>query len=242
MMKISGDFDVRCGKCGNLIHFYADDFDEPEPYSYERNMGTEIDYDFYCEKECEVCGNSITAHITGSEYPEGAFDYSSAECDGGEFIREPSAEMDYLDYEFDLNYTYEAAEDYLAAQSAIEQEIDKIMKMSDRDFEYYVAGLFENMGYSVRVTQQTRDGGADIIATKGHPVPFTMLIECKHWSNNVGVSVVRSLYGVQMAKKANKSILVTSSRFTPDARRFAETQENMMSLMNLDDLIRLVEP
>ncbi|MBS7125532.1 MAG: restriction endonuclease, partial [Coprobacillus sp.] len=96
-------------------------------------------------------------------------------------------------------------------------------------------------GFSVKITQATRDGGKDIIATKADPMPYTLIIECKHWGENhkVDVSVVRSVYGVQMAMQANQSVIVTSSRFTKDARAFAEEQQNLMTLWDIDDLLKL---
>lgn len=114
--------------------------------------------------------------------------------------------------------------------------------MLPEEFEQFVAGVFQNMGYSVKITKKTRDGGRDIIATKGQPIPFTLLIECKHWdeSRKVDVSVVRELYGVQSSEQANKSIIVTSTRFTKDARKFAEKQSNMMTLWDMDDLLKLI--
>lgn len=113
--------------------------------------------------------------------------------------------------------------------------------MSPRDFEFFVADIFEKLGFSVKITQATRDGGKDIIATKADPIPYTLIIECKHWGENhkVDVSVVRSVYGVQMAMQANQSVIVTSSRFTKDARAFAEERQNLMALWDIDDLLKL---
>lgn len=69
--------------------------------------------------------------------------------------------------------------------------------------------VFQDEGFETTLTQQTRDGGRDIIATKfemGKPVVF--YIECKRYGrqNSVGVSIVRSLYGVQSADRINKAI------------------------------------
>lgn len=113
--------------------------------------------------------------------------------------------------------------------------------MTPRDFELFVADILEKLGFSVKITQVTRDGGKDIIATKAYPIPYTLIIECKHWGENhkVDVSVVRSVYGVQMAMQANQSVIVTSSRFTRDAREFAEERENLMALWDIDDLLKL---
>ncbi len=114
--------------------------------------------------------------------------------------------------------------------------------MSPREFEFFVGEIFEKLGYSVKTTKATRDGGKDIIATKSDPIPYTLIVECKHWGekHKVDVSVVRSVYGVQTAMQANQSIVVTSSRFTKDARDFAEERKTLMTLWDIDDLIKLI--
>ena len=137
-----------------------------------------------------------------------------------------------MDYEFDFDYYDEAYAEYERAEYLLEYYREKIKRMTPRDFELFVADIFEKLGFSVKITKATRDGGKDIIATKADPIPYTLIIECKHWGENhkVDVSVVRSVYGVQMAMQANQSVIVTSSRFTKDAREFAEERENMMAL------------
>lgn len=55
-----------------------------------------------------------------------------------------------------------------------------------------------------------------------------LIVECKHWGEDhkVDVSVVRSVYGVQVATQANQSVIVTSSKFTKDARAFVSVKSN----------------
>lgn len=240
MMRVANDFDVKCDCCGCVIRFFADEF-EYETHAYERNMGDEIEYDFSCDRECE-CGNSIVVRVYGYEYPVGAFNYTSYEFERGTPLQEPSAEMDYADYEFDLEYEAYVAKECDALSAAIEQRKSEIQAMSPRQFELFVTDLFEKKGYSAKTTKQTRDDGFDIVATSSYPFPFTIIVECKHWSNVVGVKVVRELFGVNAARNANKLILVTSSSFSPEARALAGTQQDMMTLWDLEDLIRLAEP
>ena len=119
-----------------------------------------------------------------------------------------------------------------------------VYQLTPREFEEVVEEVFRRQGFQTRLTPQTRDGGKDIIATKsilGRPVMF--LIECKRYNemNKIGVDIVRALYGVQTAERANKSIIVTSSYFTGDAQRFAEQQNTLIDLFDIDDLIRLME-
>lgn len=96
--------------------------------------------------------------------------------------------------------------------------------MSHRDFKFFVADIFEKLGFTIKIAKATRDGCRDIIATKSDPIPYTLIVECKHWGEDhkADVRVVRSVWGVQVATQANQYVIVTSSKFTKDARDFAE--------------------
>ena len=146
-----------------------------------------------------------------------------------------------MDYEFDSDYYDEAYAEYERAEFLLEYHREKIKRMTPRDFEFFVAEIFERLGFSVKITQATRDGGKDIVATKAEPIPYTLIVECKHWGENhkVDVSVVRSVYGVQTAMQVNQSVIITSSQFTRDAREFAQERRNLMALWDIEDLLRL---
>ena len=238
-MQISKDFYIKCDICGCVTQVQADSLDY-DTASYERPMGEEIEYNFYGEICCERCHAWISFNIRGYEYPVGAYNFSDFDCQGGDFVSEPIVE---IEYEFDEYYDNYAYEQYVEAENILERNRERVQRMSPREFELFVGDLFQRMGYSVKITQRTRDGGRDIIATKAEPIPFTLIVECKHWGENhkVDVSVVRSMYGVQSAEQANKSVIVTSSKFTRDARKFAEEQKQLMTLWDIDDLLALIE-
>ena len=181
----------------------------------------------------------ISFNIRAFEYPVGAFNFSDYDCHGGKFVNEPTVE---IEYEFDDSYSDYAYREYIEAEQLLEYHRERIKNMSPRDFEFFVAGIFENLGFNVKITQATRDGGHDIIATKANPIPFTLIVECKHWGekHKVDVSVVRSVYGVQTAMQANQSVVVTSSKFTRDAREFVEDRKTLMALWDIDDLLSLI--
>lgn len=236
MMQVSNDFYIKCKKCNheNLIKTNCLEYNTS---TCERNMGPEIEYNFYGEICCENCNSWIEFNINGYEYPVGAFNYSNFDCKGGEFVIAPSVE---IEYDFNDCYSDYAYEEYIKANSVLDDYRDQIINMSDREFEFFVGDIFKELGFTVKITKATHDGGRDIIATKAYPIPFTLIVECKHWSHKVGVSVVRSVYGVQTADQANKSIIVTSSEFTKGARKFAEERKSMMTLWDINDLLELV--
>lgn len=238
MMQLSGNCYIECNKCGHVTLVETDSL-ECDTSTYNRSMGEEIEYNFYGEICCEKCNTWIDFSIRGYEYPVGTFNFSDYDCNRGKFVNKPTVE---IEYEFDDGYSDYAYEEYIEAESLLDYHREQIKNMSPRDFEFFVGNIFERLGFSVKITQATRDGGKDIIATKAEPIPFTLIIECKHWreEHKVDVSVVRSIYGVQTAMQANQSVVVTSSKFTKDARKFAEERKTLMALLDIDDLIELI--
>ena len=241
-MELLNDVVIQCEECGNIIVIKKEYLDA-ETSSYERQMGPEIVYDIYEECDCEECGNNIKYRISGYEYPVGCFNYEDNEIHGGQFLEKPNMGIVYQ-VEFD-------EESIASFLPQVEENINRILndkrsvyQLTPREFEEVVEEVFKRQGFQTRLTPQTRDGGKDIIATKsilGRPVMF--LIECKRYNemNKIGVDIVRALYGVQTAERANKAIIVTSSYFTEDAQRFAEQQKTLIDLFDIDDLIRLME-
>jgi HJR/Mrr/RecB family endonuclease len=107
-------------------------------------------------------------------------------------------------------------------------------------FEEKCLGLLRSMGFTASTTTPTNDGGIDIVAIHSEPVfSGKYIVQCKDWKSNVGVTVVRELYGVVNAESANKGILLASSGFTKAAMEFARGKrlelidgEQLDSLMN----------
>lgn len=116
---------------------------------------------------------------------------------------------------------------------------EKLYDISPRRFEELVASLLEDMGFSVELTQQTRDGGKDIIAIiRNGLTSFISYIECKKYNpeNKVGVGVVREVAGVHAIEKPHKSIIVTTSFFTKEAIRTASSPMVDIELKDFNNL------
>lgn len=116
---------------------------------------------------------------------------------------------------------------------------EKLYELTPRKFEELVADIFKDLGFDVELTKATRDGGRDIIARiKNGVVDFLTYIECKKYSssNKVGVDIIRKVQGVHYTKNANKSIIVTTSFFTKDAREEAKIRENILDLKDFNDI------
>lgn len=95
-----------------------------------------------------------------------------------------------------------------------------LQQMSWREFEQVVGAHFERLGYSVSFTPDGADGGVDVVARKRSE---TFLVQCKQWrTTQVGVCVIRELFGMMAARGATGGFVVSIGLFTADARAFAE--------------------
>ena len=95
-----------------------------------------------------------------------------------------------------------------------------------QDFENLIRELFgqefSSNGGEVKITQASRDGGVDAVAFDPDPIRGgKIVIQAKRYTNVVGVSAVRDLYGTLLNEGAMKGILVTTSHFGNDAYDFA---------------------
>ncbi|QDT43457.1 Restriction endonuclease [Gimesia alba] len=110
-----------------------------------------------------------------------------------------------------------------------------IYHLSPREFEELVAELFSCEGYVVELTQQSRDGGRDIIARKttiaGNE---TLAVECKRYAkdNKVGIDVVQRINGVRDEMQATKGVVATTSFFTQPALDSADLKANHIGLLD----------
>lgn len=116
--------------------------------------------------------------------------------------------------------------------------------MDWEDFEHLIRELFEKEfqknGGEVRVTRASRDGGVDAIAFDPDPIKGgKIVIQAKRYTNTVGVSAVRDLYGTVVNEGATKGILVSTADYGPDAYEFAKGKP--LTLLNGSNLLHLLE-
>ncbi|APO95761.1 restriction endonuclease [Xanthomonas vesicatoria] len=90
-----------------------------------------------------------------------------------------------------------------------------------RQFEHLVGEAFRRQGYSVEETGLGGpDGGIDLILRKDGR---RTLVQCKQWKRQqVGVNVVREMYGLLAHHQAHSVKIACIGTYTKDAERFAE--------------------
>ena len=128
--------------------------------------------------------------------------------------------------------------------SRVAKNPNLIRTCSSREFEELVCEMLDKKGYKVNLTNQTRDGGKDIIIVENNLLgSFLIYVECKHYSPDhpIGVKLVRELYGTISADNATAGLLITSSYFSKDAITFKNTVKNRISLMDYVQLISEIQ-
>ena len=123
-------------------------------------------------------------------------------------------------------------------------ETCNLAAMDWEDFEHLIRELFgkefSQYGGEVKVTRASRDHGVDAVAFDPDPIRGgKIVIQAKRYTNTVGVSAVRDLYGTVLNEGATKGILVTTADYGPDAYEFAKGKP--LTLLNGSNLLHLLE-
>ncbi|MCC6774527.1 MAG: restriction endonuclease [Gemmatimonadaceae bacterium] len=104
-----------------------------------------------------------------------------------------------------------------------------LFEVTPRTFEQFIAELMAQLGVEdVLLTPERADGGRDVIGTvRVAGIALIVAFECKRYSvdNPVPVETARALLGTitHGEYRADRGILVTTSRFTEPAHRFILT-------------------
>jgi restriction system protein len=103
---------------------------------------------------------------------------------------------------------------------SISSGVNTLNGMSWREFEVLVGQAFRRQGFTVSETSEGADGGVDLVLRRDGELH---LVQCKQWrATRVSVMVVRELFGVMAASGAIGGFVVTSGRFTSEAKAFAQ--------------------
>ena len=115
---------------------------------------------------------------------------------------------------------------------------DNFKSMSDRRFEFFISGLFEEMGYETTVTPKAKDRGVDVIAKKNGEI---VAIQCKKYNEKSRVSnkEIAQLIGSAHYFSATRSIFITTSYYTKNAQE--QTKNARIKLWDKVDLHEYVK-
>lgn len=124
-----------------------------------------------------------------------------------------------------------------STNEAVRQKLrEAIAKLTWQEFETnFLTRVLEALGFnSVELTQPTRDGGKDAICQYQRGIVSSQaIVSAKHWNTQrVGAAEVQRLRGLK--GNADTGIIVTSSEFTPEAKREAEASQNQRAIVLVD--------
>jgi Holliday junction resolvase len=114
---------------------------------------------------------------------------------------------------------------------------DYLLSLSPREFEDVIAKLFRNLGYKVKQTPYSNDGGRDAVATKDDII---YSIECKRYGvdKSIGREPLQKFFAAMHTDKAAKGFFISTCRFTKTAINYAK--DNNIELIDLNKLLSLM--
>jgi restriction system protein len=118
--------------------------------------------------------------------------------------------------------------------------IETLKSITWKEFEELVGEVYRRKGYSVtEYGGGGADGGVDLVLEKGGESIF---VQCKHWKMDVGVKIARELYGVMTAEHATGGIIISSGKFTQEAKDFIKGKPlEMIDGAKLSEMISQVK-
>ena len=118
---------------------------------------------------------------------------------------------------------------------------DILQKMDAYRFEHFVAGVLTALGYHADVTQQSGDGGVDVLASRDplRLTPPIIKVQCKRTVSPIGGPAVQGLLGT-LAQGGNElALFVTLGGYTTEALHIGRTRHDLR-LITGNELIELV--
>ncbi len=122
-----------------------------------------------------------------------------------------------------------------------EDLLEKVRKCSPAFFERLAVRLLEKMNYGKGiVTGKVGDGGIDGIIKLDKLGLDCVYIQAKRWEGVVGSQEVQRFAGSMETRKAHKGVLITTSSFSPDAKKCVEKIGRTMALIDGEMLTELM--
>ncbi|MEG4517505.1 MULTISPECIES: restriction endonuclease [unclassified Microcoleus] len=104
----------------------------------------------------------------------------------------------------------------------LDSGILEVDEMTGKEFENFLYFHFINGGYSVTLTQDSQDYGADLILYKDG---LKTVVQAKRSKNPVGIKAVQEVAGAVRHYKGNKGRVITNNRFTENAYNLAKSND-----------------
>lgn len=141
--------------------------------------------------------------------------------------------------EAEANEEYDTIKDNVIGQ-AHEFIKDKLLALDWEEMQELVAGILRAMGYKTRVSPKGPDRGRDVIASPdglGLEEP-RIIVEVKHRTSSMGSNEIRSFTGG--LRQRDRGLYVSTGGFSKEAKYEAERSNIPITLIDSDELVRLI--
>lgn len=136
---------------------------------------------------------------------------------------------------------------YQSIRAALEQDLlARVKAASPAFFEQLVVDLLVAMGYggsqadAGKAIGQSGDGGIDGVIKEDRLGLDSIYLQAKRWEGNVGRPVVQAFVGSLAGQHARRGVLITTSDFSGEARKYVEGIEQRIILIDGAELARLM--
>lgn len=125
-------------------------------------------------------------------------------------------------------------------QAELIWNLDLLRELEWRRFELLVEGLFRHKGWRAEGCGAGADGGIDVLLYQPGETKPTAAVQCKGWrERQVGVAIVRELFGVMASEQIGHGMIFTCGEFSTDAEKFAEKKS--IDLVSGKRLLTLID-
>ena len=116
-----------------------------------------------------------------------------------------------------------------------------LKRLEWRRLEELCVAYFEALGFSTHAVRAGAHGGVDISLVAEGEERASVLVQCKAWdAYGIGIKPLLALHAAMAAAGVAEGVMVSSGRFTPEARAFAAKQ-NIALLDGATLLAKLAE-
>ncbi len=114
-------------------------------------------------------------------------------------------------------------------------EMRVIDQMEGYEFEKVCGEIYRKLGYRVKVTNKSRDQGADLIL---EGLEGRIVVQAKRQASSVGNWAVQEIAAAKGLYKAQHAVVITNNTYTAQARELAKA--NMVQLIDRNELAKML--
>ncbi|MGJ7573259.1 restriction endonuclease [Variovorax sp. RB2P76] len=148
---------------------------------------------------------------------------------------------DYFHWKWVCSLLVEDTSDvYEELYSHFARSPDDLHKLHWRDFEVLLFRIFQNHGYRALLGPGQGDAGIDLHLWQQSPIgDMLTVVQAKKYAphRKIELTPVQALYGAAKADNAAQSLFITTSTYTPAAKRFAARVSQELQLAEKDEIV-----